>query len=389
MTGRVRTREKCGKCGGAFKIVEEIDILCPVCLTKPEKFYVKLYWQGVKHRFTRDRQGHKLDSYRRAHRLLENIRTAIDSKTFSPSDYNPKEIEQFKGRRLLEKWIEGKESQDKAPTHLKSVRGMINNYFLPAFGDMDVSEIRTHHIDDFLDNLPKSLSPKTRKNILIMLKNFCSWLFKRDQLLRLPAFPMIDVSEKPIKWISKEHQLKVLSFIHPHHRPIFEFLFYHPVRISEARALKVKDFNFEAGTVYICRAWSGEVLRSRKNKKPYYLPVSRHFSDAILKDKLPEAFAFTNKIGEHYKLRKLSDIWHRARRAAGIPELSLYNATRHSIASQARSAGVELSLIGAALGHSSLASTQRYASLDVLRLCEIVDGSDSNIISISSRPSKA
>jgi len=374
MAGKVRTREKCGKCSGAFKIIEEADIFCPVCNTRPETFFIWLYWQGTKYRLSRDREGHILDSYRRAHRLLENIRTDIDLKIFSPLDYIPKELEQFRGHRLLSKWIEGKESQDLAPTHLKSTKGMIEKHFKPAFGELDCRDIRTHHIEDFLNGLPKTLSLKTKKNILIMLKNFCYWMFRRENLLRMPQFPVVSPPEKPIKWITKANQLKALSFIHPHHRPIFEFLFYHPVRISEARALKVKDFNQEQGTVYICRAFSGKELRSRKNKRPYYLPISKSFNPAALKDKLPEAFAFTNKIGENYKLRKLSDLWHKARVAAGLPEISLYNASRHSIASQARSAGVELSKIGAALGHSSLSSTQRYASLDVLQLCDIVDG---------------
>lgn len=384
MHGKVRTRERCPKCDNKFQIIEEVDILCPACNTRPETFFIWIYWQGTKYRFSRDREGHILDSYRRAHRLLENIRTDIDSKIFSPLDYIPKELEQFRGHRLMEKWLQGKEGQGMAPTHLKSTRAMIQKYFKPAFGEIDCRDIRTHHIEDFLNNLPKTLDSKTglpkplalktKKNILIMLKNFCYWLFRRENLLRMPQFPVVSPPEQPIKWITKESQLKALSFIHPHHQPIFEFLFYHPVRISEARALKVKDFNREQGTVLICRAWSGTELRSRKNKKPYYLPLSRHFNPAGLKDKLPEAFAFTNKIGEAYTIGRLERLWHAARVKAEIPPISLYNASRHSIASQARTSGIELSKIGAALGHSSLSSTQRYASLDVLQLCDIIDG---------------
>jgi len=392
MAGKVRTREKCGKCGGAFKVAEEADIYCPVCNTRPETFFIWLYWQGTKYRISRDREEHILDSYRRAHRLLENIRTDIDSKIFSPFDYIPKEMEQFRGHRLLEKWLQGKEAQGLAPTHLKSTRAMIEKYFKPAFGQLDCRDIRTHHIEDFLNGLPKTLSLKTKKNILIMLKNFCYWMFRRENLLRMPQFPVVSPPEQPIKWITKKSQLKALAFINTHHRPIFEFLFYHPVRISEARALKVKDFNREQGTVLICRAWSGEELRSRKNKKPYYLPLSRHFNPAGLKDKLPEAFAFTNKIGETYTIGRLERLWHAARIKAEIPPISLYNASRHSIASQARTSGIELSKIGAALGHSSLSSTQRYASLDVLQLCDIVDGTQevhkSNVVDFNAMKNK-
>jgi hypothetical protein len=154
---------------------------------KPKAFYIWLYWQGKKHRFSRDREGHILDTFKRARRLAENIRADIDNKTFSPSDYIPQEIEQFKGHNLFEKWIEGKVSQGLSPTHLKGTRAMIKMYFLPAFGTIDARDIRTHHVEDFLNNLPQSLSLKTKKNILLMLKNFCSWL-SNDQLLRMPQF---------------------------------------------------------------------------------------------------------------------------------------------------------------------------------------------------------
>ena len=93
MKGKVRTREKCPQCGGEFKVIEEMDILCPKCQTRPKTFYIWLYWsyEGKnKHRIARDRNGHILDSYKRAHRLLESIRKDIDDQTFSITDYLPR-----------------------------------------------------------------------------------------------------------------------------------------------------------------------------------------------------------------------------------------------------------------------------------------------------------
>lgn len=375
MKGRVRTREKCPQCGKAFKIIEEIDIYCPTCNTRPKTFFIFLYCNKEKYRISRDTDGHILDSYKRAHRLLESIRKDIDDGIFSITDYLPKEIEQFRGHRLFDKWLKAKHSQDLSPGHLKKVGEYIDKYYRPSFGNLDCRQLRTHHVEDFLTQLPEHLSTKTKKNIMTMLKNFFNWLFKQEILLRMPQFPTLSPPDPPITWITKEDQLRVLNFIHPHHRPIFEFMIYHPVRPGEAIALKVKDIDRVNRTVHIYRAFSLNELRPRKNKKPYYLPLSQHFDFGILKSKLPEAFVFTNKVGKPYRANDLRKIWHRARKKSEVPYIKLYNATRHSIASQALNEGVPLEVISKALGHSTLEVTkEKYAKMDIQRLRVVVDG---------------
>jgi integrase len=372
MKGRVRTREKCPQCNKPFKIIEEMDIYCPACHTRPKTFFIFLYWDRKKFRISRDKDGHLLDSYKRAHRLLESIRKNIDDKIFSITDYLPGEIEQFRGNKLSNKWYDAKLSQNLSPGHLKKVKQYIEKYFSPFFNNLDCRQLRTYHIEDFLTQLP-DYSTKTKKNIMIMLKNFCNWLFKRETLLRMPQFPTLSPSEPPIHWIDKEQQLQLLDAIPLNHRPIFEFLIYHPIRPGEVRALKVKDVNIKDMTIHICRAWSLKSLRSRKNKKPYYLPLSQKFNLDILRDKLPEAFLFTNTFGNPYTDSRLRKIWKSACKNAGI-KISLYHATRHSIASQAINQGVDLAVISQALGHCSTASTKRYASLKVQRLKSVIDG---------------
>jgi len=148
---------------------------------------------------------------------------------------------------------------------------------------------------------------------------------------------------------------------------------YHPVRISEATALKVKDFTIQTRSVHICRAFSDKQLRPRKNKRCYYLPLSSQFDTSILKDKLPEAFVFKNSDGNPYQGNDLRKMWRKACGKAKI-DVKLKNATRHSIASQALNAGVPLEVISRALGHSSLEITrQRYASMEIERLRMVVE----------------
>ncbi|MBF0541671.1 MAG: zinc ribbon domain-containing protein [Nitrospirae bacterium] len=43
MKGKVRSREKCPKCGQAFKEIPETDLFCPDCGRRPKSFYIDLY----------------------------------------------------------------------------------------------------------------------------------------------------------------------------------------------------------------------------------------------------------------------------------------------------------------------------------------------------------
>jgi len=376
MKGKVRTREKCSRCGRAFKIVEEVDIFCPDCGTKPESFFIRLYWHGKEHRIAQDRDGHKLDSFKRAHRLIERIRSEIDARTFSIADYQPKEIEQFRAHVLLPKWYESKVALNRAPSYLRELKRYIK-MFTPFFGPMDCREIRTYHIEDFFGTLTGS--DKTKENIMDALRTFCHWLRDRDVLLRVPVFPQISPAQSVITWTTKDVQLKILAAVPEKDQPIFHFNIYHPIRPGELRALKVKDFDVkdfdvDAGIVQISRAFSLGIERPRKNKKPYCLPLSSTFDRSVLKGKLPEAYVFLNAIGRPYTASGLRKIWQRACKNAEVPYINFYNATRHSIASQAVNAGVPLHNISLALGHSDDNITrQRYASLNVQKLRDVVD----------------
>jgi hypothetical protein len=79
---------------------------------------------------------------------------------------------------------------------------------------------------------------------------------------------------------------------------------------------------------------------------------------------------FPKKTLSTYFFREFQPTWFFLR--TGIPWH--YNATRHSVASQALNAGGSLDRLSAALGHSNLKITRRHASLNVQKLRDVVDG---------------
>jgi site-specific recombinase XerD len=92
---------------------------------------------------------------------------------------------------------------------------------------------------------------------------------------------------------------------------------------------------------------------------PELLPyIRKRFAEA-----LPAAWLFPNpRTGDAYSVQAIRKIWNKVRKAVGISsDLRLYDATRHSFASQLREAGVSIEDLKDHLGHTSIKTTLKYA----------------------------
>jgi site-specific recombinase XerD len=81
--------------------------------------------------------------------------------------------------------------------------------------------------------------------------------------------------------------------------------------------------------------------------------------------KTPEAFIFTSpRTKKPYSENVLRRLWKDARDKVGI-DITLYEATRHSLASIAASNGASLTAIKDVLGHTDIRTTLKYARNDL------------------------
>ena len=398
MAGSICTTERCPVCAGKFKEFlshrsgkAALDMGCETHQTVPRAFFIRLYIpvricpvkseRNIKIYY--NDAGYKLTSYTESNRILERIRGEMDQGTFVRENYLAAELGKYMGRALLPRWLAGKE--DLSPTHKRETARMVEKFFLPYFADKDMRKLNTLHVDDFatwLDDHRAAagtdpLSLKSKKNLITMLGNFARWLLRKEIIIKLPQLPRISPPDPEITWVTKDTQKQILARIPESHRAIFLFMMYHPVRVGEARALKVKDIDRGAGVVHVCRAFSLKEIRSRKNGKDYFLPLSGSFDMDLLKDKHPDAWVFVTPTGKVYTKEWLSEIWRKTFKGSGLRYIPLKNATRHSIASQALNRGVPLEVISKALGHSSLQVTlDRYARMEVESMRDLVDGGD-------------
>jgi len=215
------------------------------------------------------------------------------------------------------------------------------------------------------------------KNIFDNFKTFLRYLRNDLEIVdTIPSFPVVEVIQPETHWLSAEVQKMVMDCILEEDKPIIAFLMLHGCRSGEARALKCKDVSLDKGTITISATFSNEVYREKRkgrNSKNVTIPIHPEmlgYIKARVESNLPGAFMFVNSsTGKNYSEGNLSKIWDNVREGLGLSKsVRLYDATRHSVASQLVNKGVSLFSVSRLLGHSTTKMTERYAHVDLEKL---------------------
>ncbi|EHM00230.1 putative tyrosine recombinase XerC [Acetobacteraceae bacterium AT-5844] len=147
---------------------------------------------------------------------------------------------------------------------------------------------------------------------------------------------------------------------------LFTLLYGCGLRISEALALDVRDAP---------KASTGLRVLGKGNKERV-VPVLPAVEQAVATylaargGPLPEAPLFIGARGGRLDPAVAQKALRDYRRLAGLPEHTTPHALRHSFATHLLGAGADLRSIQELLGHASLSTTQRYTSVDAVRLLE-------------------
>ncbi len=387
MKGSVHTRQKCPVCNSPFKVIPRAGLICPEHKTTPSRFYIKIYHKG-KIRLATDKMGRPLKNYGDALSLLGKINQEIKERSFDRSHYVKSDQRKYLVENLLDKFWTAK-SKEIAPGHFAGYRTYINRA-RKYFKGKDIRDLRKLDLIDYRDSL--AVEGKTLKNHLDNFRAFLNWAKNDLEIIsEVPSFPEVSVPESRFKWLPRDDQIKLFELIPDEDKPFFSFLMLHGCRPGEARALKVSDVDWKNKAIAISSTFSGTVYKARRKgrgAKALILPLhpeSWDFIDERIRGSLPGAWLFPNpRNGEAYSFQAIRKLWDRVRRKAGVSKLlRLYDATRHSFASQLREAGVPLERIKDHLGHSTMAMTEKYAhgslselraSLEKISLRKVING---------------
>lgn len=376
MKGSVRAKGRCPECSSEFRYNQKLGYLCPSCKITPKRFYIDLFYKGKRIRIFSDKHGQALDTYQRAKNLLEVINYEINNFCFDPSKYVKAELEKFWINNLLDRFLQYK-IDGIAPSYQKDYRRMLG-FARDFFKNKDIRDLRKLDVVNYKERLEKKVGykGKTLKNTLDLFKTFLNYCKSDLEVIGIiPLFPSVDVPEPNFKWLSQDDQIKLFELVQDDDKPIIAFLMLHGCRPGEARALKCKDIDLTMQRITVSATFSGRIYMSRrkgKKSKPVMIPIHPELSDYIagrVKNNLPEAFLFMKRDGSHYTENKLRRLWNRVREQAGISKtLRLYDATRHSFASQLVNSGTSIFKVSKLLGHSSVKITEKYTHQNIENL---------------------
>lgn len=152
-------------------------------------------------------------------------------------------------------------------------------------------------------------------------------------------------------------------------KALLELLYGSGLRISEALALNVQD----------CRKGVTVLKVTGKGSKQRMVPLSdtcRAALDAWLekrRDVTAEKALFVGKRGKRLNRREANRIVEESRSRAGIASGLSPHDLRHSFATHLLEGGADLRSVQELLGHSKIATTQRYTHLDMDALMRVYD----------------
>lgn len=302
-------------------------------------------------------------------------------------------------RTQLARYLDHLEQQRKLSLHT------INNYrrdlielaaFVEALpGHPLFAAVNHFHIRKFASQLhAKGLDARSIARKLSAWRGFFEWFAEHDTL---PANPVEGVKApkrtKPLpKALSADDAIRVAAEARPDkdansaselcNRAMFELLYSSGLRVSELSALDVRfaqDGNYEsAGWIDLDEQ---EVTVTGKGSKRRKVPVGKPALQAIrawlaVRDtlvRLDPHPLFLSVRGTRISPRVLQQRLKAHAQALGIPANVHPHVLRHSFASHLLQSSGDLRAVQEMLGHSSIAATQVYTSLDFQRLAQVYD----------------
>ena len=247
------------------------------------------------------------------------------------------------------------------------------NRFIDYVWDMDASEIKMIHIQDFRTSLIKQgLSPKTVNYHAVGLRSFFKFMLRNDvetlspekvDLAKIPPRRVSYLSEQQVQDILdapsafEKKPLKILR-----DKAILATLYWTGLRVTELITLKIKDIKLNENQFSVI--WKGSKLRSvfltqdAKEKIKKYILSRGDDSEYLFISLSP------NSYGQPLSRNSVEALVKKYAEFVWITEKVTPHTLRHSFATSLLRRGADIRSVQALLGHSSIQTTQIYTHVD-------------------------
>lgn len=286
---------------------------------------------------------------KRGDNLFEKLETELKIRGFSKKTI-------FAYLRHNEKFIEFLKQNKKGYTTQKSLTGQ-ENVNPEGITESDIKAYMAFLLAE------RELKPASVSLSLSALKFFYKGLLKKHIFddIRPPK------PEKKLPTVLTKYEIKKMIEVtkNPKHRLLIEFLYSSGTRVSEAVSVKTDDLDYHEK---IGKIHSGKGAKDRNIILSDKL--IKHIKEETGKRKYDSPYLFNTKSG-HITERQAQNIVKKAGVIAKIRKRVFCHALRSSFATHLLEYGTDIRVIQELLGHSNLATTQRYTNVTTEQLKKV------------------
>lgn len=237
---------------------------------------------------------------------------------------------------------------------------------------LKLKELTTEQLQKIINNMMSSgLSVSSIRQVKILLNQALKQAKKLGYKVGAD-FTNVDLPKnlpKKIRALAADEQLQLIknakiSF----YGDFFIALLVTGCRVGELIALEWSDIDFKGGFFEINKTdYKGHSQEPKTRDSVRRLPLNDEFREILIRkyNLGVSGRIFRNTLGRSIVYRTLLDSWHRVLDASGLPWLGLH-VLRHTYATNALQAGVNVKVLSKLLGHGSVSIT-----LDIY--CDISD----------------
>ncbi len=252
--------------------------------------------------------------------------------------------------RLLEDYL--KYAEDNHRSYKRDVT--ISKVLLKFFSKMPLSNVTSWHVEKFKSQRKeegKSLSTINRE--LTVLKRVFNlgieWKLTTQNPVKGVKFFKIPLEK--LRVLSEEEFQRLFNSATPHLRPILLTAVSTGMRRGEVLNLRWDDIDFKTGVIFV---------RDSKSYESRAIPMSENLKEGLkqLRNGSDNEYLFCNLDGT--PIESVNRSFHTARKRSGIAYCT-FHCLRHTFATRAVMAGVDIVTVQELLGHKTIAMTKRYS----------------------------
>jgi len=258
--------------------------------------------------------------------------------------------------------------------------------------DLALLLINGNHIERWAAELrEKGYSPASIRRKIVVLKVFCSYWVRNGAMMESPfwrvkisygrieqlprALTEIEIrnilrqakhehsaiTQKEKKKYSNQLKASARGYQKLRNLALLELLFATGMRVGEVSSIDIEDFSVEEALFKIKGKGGRERLAFIVDKEA--LQVLREYLKARMQIKTQSPALFLNAAGDRLSTQGIAKIVTRLRENGGIKRNVTPHMLRHTVATLLLRNGVDIRLVQEFLGHSSIATTQRYVHI--------------------------